>query len=284
MKKSQLIAISVAIVLVAGIYFLGRTVAVKKISPASNQPEGKSKTEGQVSIDTFLVLAKKKLSAEQVLRINTLEHSISRGDIKDQQIKVYHDLAHFWSDSANAFEPYAWYLAEAARLENSEKTLNFAAHLFLDNLQRDEVVERRKWKALQAKDLLERSLRINPDNDSTKVALGACYLFGNISDTPMEGILKIREIAEKDSTNTYAQMMLGKASMLSGQIDKAILRFLLVLRYEPGNLDAMLLLAEAYEHEGEKTSAITWYRNSLKKVNQPEVRAAIEQRIKDLMK
>lgn len=50
---------------------------------------------------------------------------------------------------------------------------------------------------MQAKDLFERSLTINPANDSAKIGLGACYLFGEISPTPMEGILKIREVAEK---------------------------------------------------------------------------------------
>ena len=67
-----------------------------------------------------------------------LENSISRGDVKDQQIKVYHQLAHFWGDSMRFFPPYAWYEAEAARLENSEKTLTFAAHLFLENLQQEQ--------------------------------------------------------------------------------------------------------------------------------------------------
>src|SRR5207253_8558568 len=105
-----------------------------------------------VTVDTILGLAKKQLTNEQLIRINTLEHSISRGDVKYQQLRVYQQLAGFWKDSAKIFEPYAWYMAEAARLENSEKTLNFAAHLFLDNLQSDEVVDRRKWKALQAKD------------------------------------------------------------------------------------------------------------------------------------
>ena len=71
----------------------------------------------------------------------------------------------------------------------------------------------RRWKALQAKDLFERSLKINPDNDSANIGLGACYIFGNISATPMEGILKVREVAEKDSTNIYAQNVLGQGSL-----------------------------------------------------------------------
>ena len=227
-------------------------------------------------------MAKKQLSAEQVVRINTLENSISRGDVKDQQIHVYHQLARFWADSVGVFEPYAWYSAEAARLENSEKTLTFAARLFLDNLQNDEVAQRRQWKALQAKDLFERSLMINPSNDSAKIGLGACYLFGEISSTPMEGILKIREVVEKDSTNIYGQMMLAKGSLISGQYDKAISRLEAVNNIKSGDLDVLLLLAEVNERMGNKSKAISWYAASLPFVKQAELKAAIEKRMKDL--
>ena len=282
MKRPQLITIAVAILLVAGIFYLGRTIPKRSANTLTLiDSSGEKET---VTIDTFLAIAKKKLSPEQVMRINTLEHSISRGDVKDQQLKVYHQLSHFWYDSANAFEPYAWYEAEAARLENSEKSLNFAAQLFLDNLQGDDVAERRRWKALQAKDLFERSLKINPDNDSTKVGLGACYLFGNISASPMQGIQKIREVTQKDSNNMYAQFMLGKASLLSGQYDKAIARFEAVAAKEPGNLDAVLLLGEVYERTGDKTKAVKWYQRCLDLVKSPELRTAIEKRITELKK
>jgi tetratricopeptide (TPR) repeat protein len=213
-----------------------------------------------------------------------LENSISRGDVKDQQVHVYHQLAKFWADSAGVFEPYAWYTAEAARLENSEKTLTFAARLFLENLQNDEIAQRRQWKALQAKDLFERSLLINPGNDSAKVGLGATYLFGEISTTPMEGILKIREVAEKDSTNLYAQMILAKGSLISGQYDKAITRLETINRIKPGELDVLLLLAEVNERMGNKKKAIEWYGLSLSSVKQPELRKAIEGRIEELKK
>ena len=195
-----------------------------------------------------------------------------------------HQLSRFWSDTAHIFEPYAWYEAESARLENSVKNLTFAARLFLENLQNDEVVQRRQWKAMQAKDLFERSLKINPDDDSAKVGLGACYLFGNISATPMEGISKIREVAEKDSTNIYAQMMLIRGSLISGQYDKAIIRLLTVNRLDTANLEAIILLADIYERKGEKANAVIWYRKSLQYVKQQEAKAEIENRIKELLK
>jgi tetratricopeptide (TPR) repeat protein len=279
-KKPQLFTILIALLAVAFIYFFVRRVPVKD----SRVSQSKSDTlaEHAVSIDTILNLAKKQISADQLIRINELEHSISRGNVKEQQLKVYSTLARFWSDSARIFEPYAWYMAEGARLENSEKTLTFAAQLFLDNLQSDEVPDRRRWKALQAKDLFERSLRINSNNDSAKIGLGACYLFGNISSTPMEGIMKIREVAERDSNNMYAQLMLGKASLLSNQFDKAISRLETVYRHEPDNLDALLLLAEVNERMGKKEEAIRWYERSLPNIDQPRISEAIAHRIEEL--
>lgn len=280
MKKPQLIVVAVAALLVAGIFMYGKTLPKKKPVIASTAPHSHS----GITIDSFLVSAKRNLSPEQVVRINTLENSISRGNVKDQQIHVYHQLASFWSDTANVFEPYAWYEAEAARLVNSEKSLTFAAHLFLDNLQNDPVAERKEWKALQAKDLFERSLKINPDNDSSKVGLGACYMFGGISETPMQGILKVREVAEKDSTNIYAQMMLAQGSLMSGQYDKAIGRLQTVTRLQPDNVDAVFMLADLYERTGDKQNAITWYRKCLQLIKHPEAIKDITKRIEELSK
>jgi tetratricopeptide (TPR) repeat protein len=278
-KKPQWITLAIGICLVGILYVFGRTIpAKKKLQSAIDK---QTEVSG-FTTDTILVLAKKQLTPEQVIRINILEHSISRGDVKEQELKIYHQLAHFWGDSVKIFEPYAWYSAQAARLENSEKTLTFAARLFLENLQEDEMPERKRWKALQAKDLFERSLKINPDNDSSKVGLGACYLFGNISSTPMEGILKIREVAEKDSSNAYAQLMLAKGSMISGQYDKAISRLLTVNRFEPQNIEAILMLADLYERTGKRINAINWYQKSLEFIQRQDARAEIEKRIKEL--
>lgn len=288
MKKPQWITLFIAVIVVGCIYLFGRTVPVKKtiVAEQHSADDGHDHGTGEstITIDTLLLLAKKQLTKEQLVRLNTLENSISRGDVKSQQLDIYHQLAHFWSDSAGVFEPYAWYLAEAARLENSEKSLTFAAHLFLDNLQNDEVAARRKWKALQSKDLFERSLSINPGNDSAKVGLGSTYLFGDISTTPMEGILKIREVVEKDSTHIYAQMMLSRGSIISGQFDKAISRLQLVNRLEPRNVEAILLLAEVYERMKENENAITWYRKSLPFIRSDEIRKEIEKRVEELKK
>lgn len=291
MKKPQWITIGIAVFLVAAVFIFGRTVPSKKaIVPAEAHSEndghdhGNTAAESEITIDTILAMAKKQLTTEQNTRLATLENSITRGNVKDQQLKVYHQLGHFWGDSMRYFPPYAWYEAEAARLENSEKNLTFAAHLFLENLQQERNPALIKWEALQAKDLFERSLKINPDNDSSKVGLGACYMFGNISAQPMEGILKVREVAERDSTNIFAQMTLVKGSLLSGQFDKAIGRLETINRIEPSNIEGILMMAEVYERKGDKRIAADWYKKSLQYIKRIDARGEIEKRIADLTK
>jgi tetratricopeptide (TPR) repeat protein len=284
MKKPQLIFAGAALLLAIILFFSTRSQLF------GNHPKAVSATDmaaaaetGVLTNDSILLHAKEHLNPEQAQKLNSIENGISRGDVLQQKITAYHTLARFWADSMHLFEPYALYNAEAARLENSEKSLTFAAHLFLDNLRQEETPELKKWKAEQAKDLFERSLKLNPANDSSQVGLGAVYLYGGLA-SPMEGILKIRQVAEKDPSNAYAQLTLGQASLISGQLDKAIPRFEAVLKVQPQNLEAILSLADVYERMNNKASAIEWYRKSLPLVKIPEMKAEIDKRITELSK
>ena len=281
MKRPQLIVAFTAVLLVASLYRFGKTEAdmhKHEVKPVSVQ------TTNQLlfNTDSVLAQAKLKLSMEQVIRLNELENSISRGDVKEQQLKVYHQLSHFWSDSARIFEPYAWYEAQAARLENSEKTLIFAARLFLGSLRSEVNIPKKKWIASQAKELYERSLSLNPSNDSASVELGIALIYGEVSEMPMEGIQKIMGVLQKDSTNIYAQMALADAAVFSTQYDKAIIRFQKIISLEPSNLDAILKLADAYTMTGKKKEAIEWYKKSLPLLEREEWKQEVEKRINEL--
>jgi len=283
-KRPQWITLATGIVLVIALYLFGRTVPNKRTSTGDDSEIANS----AISTDSVLLQAKQRLTPSELVRVNALENSVVRGDVKEQRLRVYHQLAHFWADTVQMFEPYAWYEAEAARLENSEKSLTFAAHLFLENLRSESDPTLREWKAFQAKDLFERSLKINPHNDSSTVGLGACYIFGDISTNPMEGILKVKGVAERDSANIFAQEVLGHGSMISGQYDRAIPRFETVYRLSKTNLnvklEACLMLAEAFEKKTDKPAAISWYEKSLALIKNEEIRKEVQKRIDDLSK
>ena len=280
MKRPQWITLFAGLFLVIIIYSFGRTVPRKK--EIRSTLAATQSLLPALSTDSVLSLAKKQLEPGALNELRTIESNQPPSSSKVEMLNYYHDLAHFWSEKGGIFEPYAWYEAEAARLENSQKSLNFAARLFLENLQQDNDPERVRWKAMQAKDLFERSLKVNPVNDSARVGIGACYLFGNISAAPMEGIAMIREVAERDSTNVYAQMMLAKGSVISGQYDKAISRLLTVNRVSPGNVEATLMLADLYERMKERKEAVRWYNNSLQLITREDIREEIRSRIAQL--
>lgn len=263
--------------LVAVLFVFGNTIPPKKPAPPAAETKAKEKP---VDTQKLLNHAKERLSPEQLIRLTALENSVNRGDVKNQQLKVYKQLASYWRDTIKLFEPYAYYTSEAAKLENSEKSLTFAAHLFLGNLQTESEPGMQNWLATNAKVLFEKAVIINPNNDSTKIGLGACYIFGNVSDNPMEGISKIREVVQRDPENVFAHMMLGLGGVKSGQLDKAIEHFKAVLTKQPENLEAALNLAETFDRHGDKADAIKWYREVKKMINNPEAQKELDDRIK----
>ncbi len=281
MKKQQAILVSGGFILLILLFFFGQTSPAKTDLPAKPMAEAAG-TPPLITTGEVVLKAKKNLTQQQIVRLLELENGVVRGDVKAQQIKVYKQLANFWGDTARQPSIGAFYFGEAAKLENSEKNLTFAAHLLLDNLMVDTDAAFQNWQAVQAKTLFERSLELNPSNDSSKVGLGACYLFGNISSNPMQGIMAIRQVVEKDSNNVYGQMMLGLGGVKSGQYDKAIERFLFVVRKQPDNLDAVFNLAETYDRKGDKQNAVQWYKVAEKMVAIPEAKKEIEDRIKTL--
>ena len=141
--------------------------------------------------------------------------------------------------------------------------------------------------ATNAKELFEKALELNPDNDSSKVGLGASYIFGSQAGNPMEvmqGIQRILEVARRDSTNMYAQLMLGWGGLQSGQYDKAIERLTTVVRHQPANIEAILLLAEVNQQKGNKADAVKWYEAAKEQIGDRDSGMAreIDQRIQSL--
>lgn len=270
------------LVLFVGLFYFGKTVNPKKKTVAAAPAAGSHDHTEHIETNDLLAQAKQMLSPARVQYLTSLENSIVRGDIGEQKLHLYHQLARFWKDSVPVSELYAYYTAEAAKLDNSEKSLTFAAHLFVDNLLAEADPAMQHWLAENAKVLLDKALEINPNNDSSKVALGACYMFGNISDNPMQGILPVREVAEKNPDNLYAQMVLGFGGKKSGQYDKAIERFGLVLKKEPSNLMAMWMIAECYQLKGDKANAIKWYEVVKKLITVPDAQKELDNRINQL--
>jgi len=280
--KKQLILTFSALILVTLLFFFGRTVAPKSKETVPAQ----SSTAKAFNITKFIDEEKKHLTPSQILALSKLENSVIRGDVTEQQIKANMQLADFWKDSVHVFEPYMYYLSEAAKLDKSEKNLTFAAQLILTNLRAEQDEAKLNWKAEQAIALFEKAIELNPANDDLKVGLGSCYVFGKgrfgKPEETMKGIQQLLSVVRKDSTNMKAQMMLGVGGYVSGQYDKAVERLLKVVKTQPDNLEAIAFLADTYAAKGSKEEAVKWYLISKRLANDPNYSKEVDERIKSL--
>jgi tetratricopeptide (TPR) repeat protein len=278
--NKRIILASGGLLFLLALLFFGKTSTPKAdfVSPIQASP--------QFNIKEAITIYKQRLTSPQLIYLSNIENDISRGDVKNQSVKQLTQLANFWKDSTRLFVPYAYYLSEAAKLDNSQKNLTFAARLILENMKREDSIGIKSWEASTAAALFEKALVLDPENDDLKVGLGSCYIYGQgMAGDPqqtMKGIQQLLEVVRKDSNNMKAQLVLGIGAVISNQNDKAIQRLNKVVAFDPQNLEAVSWLADAYAGEGDKVNATKWYEYTKHLVNNPAFSKEVDERIKAL--
>lgn len=281
MRRNQLLLIGLAVAVVTVLYAFGRITPKVQEHDHAHAP-GAAMPQGQATVADFkdlLQKAKEKVPAEKLAEITGLENTVVRGDVKSQQITAYMQLYTIW-DSLNELPVAAHYLAEAAKLENSGKSLTFAANLFLDHLSHTQDAGVRMWEANNAMELLDKAIALQPNNDTLKIKLGS-LLVSNTSE-PMKGIAMLRDVAERNPDFLDAQLTLANFSITSGQFDKAVERMEEVLKRHPDEPKALFLLAVAYQNKGEKDKAVDLLRQCRKLIKDPSLAAEIDEYIKSI--
>lgn len=272
--KKQVILASLGALLVLFLY-VGLNTTTEKKPVADSSP----KNIQSFDIQSFISESKKELPLSQLGFLTQLEKDSSKRDAN-----VLTGIANFWKDSAHTFLPYAYYLSEAAKLDNSEKSLNFAAQLILSNLRVEHDGAKVEWLSTEAISLFEKAIILNPENDDLRVGLGSCYVFGKGRNgdpqQTMKGIQELLAVVRKDSTNMKAQLVLGAGGYISGQYDKAIPRLKKVVEAEPDNLEAVAFLADTYAASGQNSEAVKWYQISKRLAANPAYTKEVDERIK----
>ena len=105
-----------------------------------------------------------------------------------------------------------------------------------------------------ARSLLSVLVENEPDNNSLKNKLAMTLM---ASETPMQGVMMLREIVENDPQNREAILNLGVLAVQSGQYDRAIERFENLLEldstdYEASFYKAVSLVESGRSEEGKK--------------------------------
>lgn len=230
-----------------------------EMSPAPNMVRA-------ASFDSILAASRKQLPEHAAKDIEALEKQLGTIHDSSGMVSVFTEIAKQWQEHKQ-LPVAAWYMAKAAKLENSEKKLNFAGQFFLDLMHDAGSASVQVWEAQEAVACFQQSLAINPANDTVKMAMAAGYIEG--TGETMQGVQLLLGITREKPENIPANLMLGKLAIQSGQYDKAISRFETVLKQEPENTEATYFLAEAYKGKGDKEKAIALLEKCKKLVNKP---------------
>jgi tetratricopeptide (TPR) repeat protein len=238
MKKSQLFLILGACILLFCLYFGANTIPPKqKVEVAKNQPMPAEKA----SFDQIQAQAYKSLGPAKTAAIKALA---SKTDLASLQA-----LSKLWTDAKQG-NMGAKYKADAAKLENTEKSLTFASQYFIDLYSIEQEPPVKAWQAEQAAELLNKVVSLNPNNLDAKVKLAQCYTDG--TGETMKGVLMLREVVAKDSNQLQAGLTLGRLAITSGQYDKSIARLEKLAKAYPKNSEVLGTLAEAFKSQGLK--------------------------------
>ena len=282
MKKQYLIdAIGFAFVLI--LFYFGKTTTDTK--PVQ---QTKPEASNQFDVQQFILQEKQKLTPELSKSIIDIENAYLQTADKSQKLIGLNTAANFWKDTAQNFKLFAFYNSEAAKLDNSEKNLTFAAQQFLTLLRDEHDEAMLAWESDEAIRLFQEAIKLNPNNEDLKIGLGSSYVFGKGRNgdpqETMKGIQELLGVVRRDSTNMKAQLVLGIGGYVSGQYDKAIPRLTKVIIAQPDNLEAIAFLADTYAAQGNKEDAIKWYNVSKRLANNPEYSKEVDNRIKLLEK
>ena len=284
MRPAHYITLAAAVGLIVLLYFaVGTTPPAKPTSHNHDHPaeEGHSAATphsvAPMSTDSVLAHARQQLPAHAIEEIDSIENKIAAMRDSTRMADLFRSLGMSWNRHRQR-PAAAYYYAKAAKLENSEKNLNFAGQFFLDLIQNAGSPEMQAWAANEAVNCFSQALELNPDNDTTKMALAATYIEG--TGATMQGVQLLLGITREEPDNVPANLMLGRLSIQSGQFDKAIQRFETVLKSEPENTEALYFLAEAHKGKGNIDKAIELFEKCKKIVNNPEFSKDIDQYIK----
>jgi tetratricopeptide (TPR) repeat protein len=275
-RRLRTVLVGAAIVLVGAIYFLPKLDSPKDSEqPASPQGQNASK---EFSEQDYVKSSRAKLSWENGAVVDSLEKLLGSSTV---DTTVFDSLAAIW-DGAGVPGMAARCFQQKAQKVGGEKNWVNAAFRFFDAFKAASDSTESSWFVSKAIESYDQVLKINPSNLNAKTDLG--ILYAEATDQPMRGITLLREVVTENPLHENAQMNLGFLSMKSGQYDKAIERFNMVLQINRSRIDAHVYLGEAYLQKGNPDSAIVNFEIFKNLSNDQDLINQIDQYIAEIKK
>ena len=270
MTNSQIYLIAGAIAVLFGLFFFGNT------TPPKTERENIPSSAKDFEIDAYINVARSKLNpaAEDILK--GLESK--QAEEGDPSETVLSEIAGFWKITGSQLL-YAHYSAAAAALVNTDSAWGFAGSQFLPAFK-EEDPEARQYAISSSERCFTTTQQLAPEKTIWTPGLAQVMMDGQ--GDVMGGVQLLLGIVKEDPGNIPANLLLGKMSIVSGQYEKAVLRLEKVTGIDTTNLEAFLLLSEAYKGAGDNNKAVKALETCKNLRNDPMFIQMIDEQIKHI--
>jgi outer membrane protein len=179
---------------------------------------------------------------ESPAEIAQLRTALEAEQNAEQRVQLYHQIVEGYQNAGRT-DLAAVYASALAEEVPDAKNFVVAGALFRNSAglpfaQADSNLFRRLSQEAIRHD--ESALELEPQNEDAKLELGLAMVESGIYG--MQGILKIREVADQNPNNTEALFHLGKYSLDTRQNDNAAKRFKQILAVQPNDVRAKYYL------------------------------------------
>src|ERR1700744_1058793 len=250
MGKKQIAVIAAVVVITGYLYFL----PVKKLDLAKAADRGTGKVASSadrpnvnVTVSMVSATAKTVIPQDQATKITGLEAQLRTATNDDDKLAVEKQLASQW-DAASQPAPAAFYYRDIAQKQNTAANWVTAGNHFNDAYKLTQDTTAQPYFDAQAMEAFQNAMKLSPESLDAKTGLGIAYVNGG--GTPMQGIALLLDVVRQDPDNWNANFNLGLFSMKSGQFQKAVERFKIVIAQRQQDVEPYFYLAESYKQLG----------------------------------
>lgn len=281
MNRSILIVILLATVLTGGLYSLPKVVVKSrepKLSGGGTDSTQAPASEQAEKTSTAAESHTAPLTAEQQHTVAALSQQFASARDSKQKTNAAVKLSDFYLD-IRKFDSAAKYAETLALMDPAEPNLIRAGDRYYDAFSFAADTKKSATLGAKAREWYQKALDKNPALLNVKANLAMTYVS---TETPMQGILLLREVLANDPTNEVALFNLGLLSMRSNQYEKAVERFRQLLKGNPTNSKARFYLGVSLAQTGKNKEALEELLIVKGQEKDPTIQAAIAELEKDL--
>jgi len=251
LNKSQILSILIFTIFFVILYFGCDT--------KSTEQNALVKTREQnleiLNIDRIIHESKNELSPSALVVLGGLEDSLQNTTADSSRIKMLESIASFWYQAQIplASAHYARLIAE--ELEADEQAWAICGTSFAIASKRLENEDQINFAVQNSRKAFENAASLNSEELDHIINLALSYVDFPLENNPMKGILMLVDLNKKHPDNVSVLMQLGRLSIQTNQLDKAIQRLTKVLELNPDIKQAHCLLAQVYDKLGDTEKA-----------------------------